>query len=328
MPPLPSTLPDSASSLIASAQRRIHDISSHQLPRLRACSGPRSTLDALDEELRGDFNTVKGIVEELDGLVGDLTRKRDQEELEGVVAELNDTLLRLRREARDALLAAKRAMDSLDEKARRNELLGEKRVVDENEKNGDAVMAAQDKVTGAMQRTMDLLQAELERSVLSSQMLSSSTATLKSTSSTHDTLTSVMDTSKQLITALEKADWLDRILIFAALSFFLLVVLFILKQRIFDRSMRLAFWWTRFLPDFRGDEALLRAEKGVAETIVASSSIAALVSSTSITQSSALSEPTSSLSEPQAATISETLSSIISDPSSTTTASDSEHDEL
>ena len=50
-----------------------------------------------------------------------------------------------------------------------------------------------------------------------------STASLKSASSTHDVLDSLMVTSKHLITALEKSDWLDRLLIVAALVFFVLV---------------------------------------------------------------------------------------------------------
>ena len=122
-------------------------------------------------------------------------------------------------------------------------------------------------VTDALRRTVSLMQAELERSVLTSQMLDSSTATLRSTSLQHDTLNSVMSTSKQLITALEKSDWLDRILIISGFIFFLLVVLFILKQRIIDRGFKIAFWWTRFLPDFSSDEELLRsAMDAVGET--------------------------------------------------------------
>lgn len=114
-------------------------------------------------------------------------------------------------------------------------------------------------VTDALRRTVSLMQAELERSVLTTQMLDSSTATLRSTSLQHDVLNSVMSTSKQLITALEKSDWLDRILIISGFVFFLLVVLFILKQRIVDRGLKIAFWWTRFLPDFSSDEELFRS---------------------------------------------------------------------
>jgi protein transport protein SEC20 len=129
----------------------------------------------------------------------------------------------------------------------------------------DPLMKANDDVTDALHRTINLMQGELERSVSASQMLGmrqvqrmlssfynfiapveSSTATLRSTSAMHDTLTNVMDTSKQLITALEASDWLDRLLIITGLAFFVLVVLFILKQRIVDRGLRIAFWWTRF----------------------------------------------------------------------------------
>jgi protein transport protein SEC20 len=63
-----------------------------------------------------------------------------------------------------------------------------------------------------------------------------------------EVLDTVMDTSRHLVKALESADWLDRLLILAALLLFVLVVLFILKERIVDRGIRLVFWWTRFMP--------------------------------------------------------------------------------
>ncbi|KAJ7686654.1 Sec20-domain-containing protein [Mycena rosella] len=219
----------------------------------------------------------------------------------------------LRRGARAALLESKRVIDSLS-KSRREELLSSAAVSEKRDLNekvtDDALMAASDDVTHAMQRTMTMLQGELERSVFSAQTLADSTATLRSASSTHDTLTSVMDTSKHLITALEKSDWLDRVVIFAALLFFFLVVLFILKQRVFDRGMRVAFWWTRFVPDFSGDAQLLSMEKGSgsltalsttlltssvsAATLVASSvaSAASVLASSSAVDPTPLPEPT------------------------------------
>jgi protein transport protein SEC20 len=39
-----------------------------------------------------------------------------------------------------------------------------------------------------------------------------------------------MGTSKQLIVALERSDWLDRMLILSGIMFFSVIVLFILKQ--------------------------------------------------------------------------------------------------
>ncbi len=91
----------------------------------------------------------------------------------------------------------------------------------------------------------------------------------------------MLGASKQLITALEKADWLDRILIFAGLAFFALVVLFILKQRIVDRGLRVAFWWTRLLPSRdQGDTLLAAREVTVEKGYTASQSVAEVAAST------------------------------------------------
>lgn len=146
-------------------------------------------------------------------------------------------------------------------------------------------MKANNDVTEAMRRTLALMQGELERSVLSAQMLGtfdgafhscrlssprteSSTASLKSTADTHDVLTNFLGTSKQLITALEKTDWMDRLLILAALAFFLLVVLFILKQRIVDRGLRIAFFWTRFIPAMSGERAAEKVDPRVMASLL------------------------------------------------------------
>ena len=85
-----------------------------------------------------------------------------------------------------------------------------------------------------------------------------------------------MDTSKQLITALEKSDWIDRVLIISAFIFFVLVVLLVVKQRVLDRGLRIAFWWTRFLPDFSEDAQLLAREKAEAVAVVVESATGTL----------------------------------------------------
>ena len=112
-------------------------------------------------------------------------------------------------------------------------------------------------------------------------------------------LTSVLDTSKHLVTALEKADWLDRILILSAFMFFVLVVLFIVKQRIVDRGIRIAFWWTRFLPDFSGDKDLMNMgdlENGstVLEVTQSSASAVSTVIASALTTTMSVMTPLSS----------------------------------
>lgn len=107
-----------------------------------------------------------------------------------------------------------------------------------------------------------------------------------------------MLTSKHLITALEKADWLDRILILSAFMFFVLVVLFIFKQRFIDRGLRIALWWTKFipLPDFSGrhqDTSKVAEEANV--LLSATTAAATSLSSAVVTSSSSLTITPSSI---------------------------------
>lgn len=118
-----------------------------------------------------------------------------------------------------------------------------------------------------------------------------------------------MDTSKRLIKALEKADWLDRMLIISAFIFFLLVVLFILQQRVINRGIRIAFWWTRFLPDFSADKSLLDLAN-VAPTISTVSGAVVLSSTLSSSIVAAtLSPPVAIMSTPSSSSVVATLSS-------------------
>ncbi|KAG6885422.1 hypothetical protein C0993_001938 [Termitomyces sp. T159_Od127] len=149
--------------------------------------------------------------------------------------------------------------------SQREELLTSSAVIEKanlNEKvTEDALMKANDNVTEALRRTIGWFHWFVPPRIDNKGLADASTASLNATSSTHDTLTNLMGTSKQLITALEKSDWIDRVLILSTFVFFLLVVMFIIKQRIVDRGLRLAFWWTRFLPDYSGDATLLNTEK-------------------------------------------------------------------
>lgn len=94
-------------------------------------------------------------------------------------------------------------------------------------------------------------------------------------------LDGLLVTSKHLITALEKSDWMDRMLVLAGLAFFILVVAFILKQRIVDRGLRIAFWWTRFIPDFSGDERLLNMEEAKTVASVGTATVVSVAASAS-----------------------------------------------
>jgi len=292
MAPIPNTLPEDALSLVSATERRYNYLIESELPKLRQCIGPLSLQQTLAEDLRVDTVALTRQVETLEIMVDDLQGEKNRRELRRIVDDFNKKLASLRQETRAALLTSKRAIDARS-KSNKEDLLSFVSVLKEKEDSSekstdDALMKANSDVTDALRRTVSLMQAELERSVLTTQMLDSSTATLRSTSLQHDVLNSVMFTSKQLITALEKSDWLDRILIISGFVFFLLVVLFILKQRIIDRGFRIAFWWTRFLPDFSSDEQLLKnAMEPVGEpSSLSATAVSVVASLTSLVASS------------------------------------------
>lgn len=138
-------------------------------------------------------------------------------------------------------------------------------------------------LTTALQRTEQRLRSELERSVLSTQLLQSSTSTLRQTSNAHSNLTSFLDTSRGLITALERTDWFDRFLIFFALAVFIGTCAWIVKVRVVDRALWLGFWWVKYLP-FPGQGVKVEESASIAGAVAATTlaSVMAEVTDTSV----------------------------------------------
>ncbi|KAL5522741.1 hypothetical protein ACEPAG_8759 [Sanghuangporus baumii] len=265
MAPIPQILDDETKVLVDKLQRRERDLVEFQIPRLRDCKGPLSLQQRLAAELKEDLDAFVKQIEILEIRAEEVPRKSERSAVQELVDEFRESSARIRKDMRAALLYSKKTID-LQAKSNREDLfvgaapLSDSRNV-EDKATDDSLMKASNDVTEALRRTIGLMQSELERSVLSHQILEESTATLHKTSIQHDVLFAATHTSRQLITALERADWLDRLLVLAALAFFFLVVLFILKQRILDRGIRLAFWWTQFLPGLGGRENMEVDEK-------------------------------------------------------------------
>ncbi|EAU89292.1 hypothetical protein CC1G_03557 [Coprinopsis cinerea okayama7 len=369
MPPLPTKFSEEAQDLITNLERRQSHLVNSQIPELRDCKGPLTLQQSLADELREDLVVFSRHVENLDAMVDDQKGERTRRELSKVVEEFRSSLQDLRAKTRSAVLTSKKTIDAL-QRSRRNELLfqpstpdSEKQPTNEkyrytlppsdphflpnNPNSSDTVEAAQSSLTAAMQRTLTSLQAELERSVLTNQLLQSSTASLQATSNQHDSLNTAILTTRTIVTALEKSDWLDRVLILSAFGFFLLVVLFIVKQRVVDRGVGMVLWWFKWIPGIGYSTSSVMAgsgvdlEKGVkaaASTVstatslgsVIASSVVAAASSAMSTQSSSV-DSSSLPSEPSDTTISSTLSiavSTASEEDTPRTTSTINHEEL
>ncbi|KIJ55654.1 hypothetical protein M422DRAFT_240265 [Sphaerobolus stellatus SS14] len=319
MPPIRSTVQQETIDLIDSLSRRQKDLQEFQIPRLRDYKGPLITQQQYAGEIRDDLEIFSKSLKELELLADDQDRERDRREITQRAKEFSEALTHIRKDARIAALTSKRAIDSMAQSAReellRSSVMNEKKF---DEKSGDAVMNASNNVTEALRRTIGLMQAELERSVLSAQMLEQSSANLKSTTTQHDTLSSLVNTSKHLIVALEKSDWLDRLLILGGLCFFILVVAFIFKRRVIDKSIRLVFWWTRFLPDFSGDAELLKAEEG---SIIGAGTTAMTVAASALSAATSFLSQGTPITDPSKA-VEEAMSTLAPQASVTATLSD------
>lgn len=269
MPPIPNTVsfsdPDVVNALSSLQQRETY-LSSTAIPNLATL--PAVTLlseqQRLAEELREDLEDFGKRVEVLEQLVEDLETEREKVKGRTLVLQWADAYARLKKEGRAAALSSKKVVDQ-SAKSRRDELLGSavyNQGKQEDEKTDDALMRTTANLTDALRRTEERLRAELDRSMLSTQLLTSQTATLKQTTEAHSQLTSLLDTSKNLIVALERTDWLDRMLILGALAVFLLACGWIIKVRVFDRAVRIAFWWVRWMPSLKDDRIIDELEKG------------------------------------------------------------------
>lgn len=123
----------------------------------------------------------------------------------------------------------------------------------------DPLQEKASQVTLALRKTTELMRAELDSSVMASQLLGEldrpvvscsrvradtlpdptdeSAQTIKSTNSLYVKYSSLLDQSSHLIRALERTNYWDRICILAGVAFFLCTCGWILKRRVFDRAV-------------------------------------------------------------------------------------------
>ncbi|KAI9595182.1 Sec20-domain-containing protein [Syncephalis fuscata] len=109
-----------------------------------------------------------------------------------------------------------------------------------------AMMRASSEVTESLRRTTQLMQAEVEKSSLNATTLEDSSRLLRAAHGEYRGLDTVLRTSRQVLTRLERGDWTDRLLILFGLFVFLLVVLYVVRRRFWIPGMSWVFssLWT------------------------------------------------------------------------------------
>ncbi|WVN90244.1 uncharacterized protein L203_105480 [Cryptococcus depauperatus CBS 7841] len=238
----------SAADLNPAIVRRLHDIRTFQLPRLQNFNGPQDMLNEMVEELRSDLRETKYKIDISKELVEfGLGDRRGVETLEVEHGELHVAFRRAMVDANKAIATRKSQSHDLalenvnpcdtEQTKAKGGNHQPKSAAELGIRGDDELQTKTNEVTTALRRTTALMQTELERSVLSVQMLETSTQTLTLTQVLHETYASLLSTSSQIVKTLQKADTLDRIVICAALFFFLVCVGWIIKRRILDRTV-------------------------------------------------------------------------------------------
>ncbi|KAI8447988.1 Sec20-domain-containing protein, partial [Phakopsora pachyrhizi] len=145
----------------------------------------------------------------------------------------------LRLRVRTLSLDFKRKLDSSVSKATRAELFQKDRNESDSKTRDRSTMSGSNDIAQSLRNTLEIMKQELDRSVLSTQMLEQQTKTLQMASDQYTSFEDLMKTSKALLNSLKRADLIDRLLIVFGFGFFSLVCLYILKKRILDRGISL-----------------------------------------------------------------------------------------
>ncbi|KAJ9094015.1 hypothetical protein QFC20_006995 [Naganishia adeliensis] len=235
-----------AQQITTSIRRRLADLQTYQLPRLRDCKGPIDLQRELSAELKDDIRKVKRSIDGLDALAYEQPTEREREQLMGVsfIGAYREALLESTRKIKTATAESYELLpETIANETMVSMAVSKASPVAQVQGQDDALQTKTNEVTDALRRTAANMRAELERSVMATQLLDESTQTLRSTSGLYDTYSNLLATSTRLVKQLEKADWYDKLIIFCALAFFFLVVAFIIKRRVLDKAVNGVGWW-------------------------------------------------------------------------------------
>ncbi|CAG8537989.1 7892_t:CDS:2 [Ambispora leptoticha] len=201
--------------------------------------------------IRGGVKSLGKLIEDMKQLAEEQDRDKDCQAILQRLRRNEDQYKQLQASLRRAILTSKQNIEreaklqlfALGE-GRKGEAYEMRR---RNLASDDSILRATEDVTKTLQRTVQLMQQEIERSAYSAKSLEDSSRTLKSTYNEFRGFSAVVRGSKQLITKLEQSDWTDRLLILFGLFVFILVVLYILKRRVLDVGIGWVTWITSWI---------------------------------------------------------------------------------
>ncbi|KPV73623.1 uncharacterized protein RHOBADRAFT_5579, partial [Rhodotorula graminis WP1] len=208
-PPQPRPLPPHLQDLEDALTRKLDDLDNYQVPQLASCHGPLAFHHELAAAVRSELATSRRDIEARPPPSPPSLSRRSltRDDLPRRSSSSSSTKL-----YRQAVVTSKRQIDAYGHLAARDELLAP--AADSSGRAAspgpadDALMSATSDVTEGLRRTLQLMQQEVDRSLSLKYPFApteSQTKTMELTSNQYSTLSSLLHTSRALITALERS---------------------------------------------------------------------------------------------------------------------------
>ncbi|KAF9913602.1 hypothetical protein BX616_009838 [Lobosporangium transversale] len=244
MPPIPQTLPHTIQMQIDALRKEYHILDGH-INKLRNLTGGTITVQQeLVRTAREESKSIEAKIEELRLSSDEQDREADRILILTMLKSMEAQFKQQQQALRQAILHSKQTIDNEAKNERQLLLSGSKSAIEIRRRGAsnnmnEYLLNTSKEQNESLNRTLKLMQQEVERTAHSAKIIDDSSKTLRTTVNEYQTYDEVLKRGKNLITKLNQADWTDRLLIGFGLLLFSLVVMYILKKRIADRGVSL-----------------------------------------------------------------------------------------
>ncbi|EGF83497.1 hypothetical protein BATDEDRAFT_22242 [Batrachochytrium dendrobatidis JAM81] len=175
------------------------------------------------------FLSLKTLIEESEDALLDIKRPSQKAALAQSIAQQKQAVKLLQQRFQTALVTARKAIKTKAQNDRESLLaLGSASKTDRS--NAAAIQASND-ITYGLKQAVQMISAEVERSIETVNTLEQSTNTLNRTQQEYSMIGDRLGVSKSIISSLNSRDWMDRALLGVGLLVFTLTMMYIIGRR-------------------------------------------------------------------------------------------------
>ncbi|KAI9104757.1 Sec20-domain-containing protein [Phlyctochytrium arcticum] len=198
-------------------------------------NGPMTAIVQQNDAIRNNMKTLEKMIENLRYTAEEQDRPSDTQAILDRLDYHVEQLKHLQLAHRKANLSAKRNMERMAVQERSELLKGsvDERQLRMRKMHDEGTLAkASSELTRSLQQAVEMMSTEVGRSAEVNKAFEESTRVMSQTVGEYHAFSSILQTSRQLVTKLQRRDWTDRLLLMFGLVVFSLTVLSILRRRL------------------------------------------------------------------------------------------------